>query len=102
PNARQIDTLFGAQTGNTRQNMTPTARRLDLQAQLIAELGRHADGVSVEALLESVSKHVSRRTLQRRLAEWSASGVIRAQGVGKARLYFSPPRAATPTIASAA
>ena len=49
------------------------------------------DGLAIEAILRRLPpQEVSRRTLQRRLAEWSSAGVIRAQGIQKGRRYFAP------------
>lgn len=47
------------------------------------------DGAQVETLVERLNVPVSRRTLQRRLAEWSSTGAIRAEGTGKGRRYFA-------------
>lgn len=47
------------------------------------------DGAAVEGLMQALPEPVSRRTLQRRLAEWVVSGVVRAEGIGKATRYFA-------------
>lgn len=65
----------------------PTA---DLMEKVTAELRRHPDGARIDELAEKLGADVSRRTLQRRLAEWARAGQIRAQGAQKGRRYFAP------------
>ncbi|MEJ1964386.1 MAG: hypothetical protein WDO56_23720 [Gammaproteobacteria bacterium] len=56
---------------------------------VISALHTASGGVAVDELTQQLRPAVSRRTLQRRLAQWSASGAIRAEGAGKARRYFA-------------
>jgi Fic family protein len=86
-NARQIASIRGAQI-QMRAKM-PDTRHPDPLSRVTAELERFADGASIEMLLTALSHEISRRTLQRRLAEWSSSGAIRAEGIGKARRYLA-------------
>src|SRR5512138_1449829 len=55
-----------------------------------AALSSLPDGAGVETLMDRLDVSVSRRTLQRRLAEWSSVVTIRAEGIGKARRYLAP------------
>lgn len=75
----------------------PNTRHSYPLSQVTAELERFPDGASIEMLLTALSHEVSRRTLQRRLAEWSSSGAIRAEGIGKARRYFPNPQSPATT-----
>ena len=61
----------------------------ELLAAVVAALRAASDGAAIDDLSHQFSQAVTRRTLQRRLAEWASSGAIRAQGVGKARRYFA-------------
>ncbi len=58
----------------------------------IAELiGRHSDGIGLEALSQAVGSDISRRTLQRRLAELAKQGRIVATGEARAVKYRLAP-----------
>ena len=48
------------------------------------------DGASMEGLSARLASHVSRRSLQRKLAEYLAEGHVRAEGVQRGRRYFLP------------
>jgi hypothetical protein len=58
--------------------------------QVLQLLQQHPGGLSIEELATALAKDVSRRTLQRRLAEWSRSGEIRASGIRRGRRYLAP------------
>jgi fido (protein-threonine AMPylation protein) len=60
-----------------------------LLAAVLDALRAMPGGAAIDELSHQFSQRVTRRTLQRRLAEWAASGAIRAQGAGKARRYFA-------------
>ncbi len=59
----------------------------DLLQRVIVALVRAVDGLSIEELTQSLAPAISRRSLQRRLAEWVAAGVLRAEGARKGRRY---------------
>jgi hypothetical protein len=60
---------------------------------ILAELGRHRDGIGVDALQAALLGKVSRRTLQRRLGELVRDGRIAAQGRTRALRYRLVPLA---------
>jgi Fic family protein len=72
------------------------ARQVDPQevARILRVIERHPDGVTIEQIEGAVG--VSRRTLQRRLAELVADGRTRALGRGKQRRYLPPARSPVP------
>jgi Fic family protein len=55
-----------------------------------AELAARPEGTSMEELSARLAAHVSRRSLQRKLADYSAAGHVRAEGVQRGRRYFLP------------
>lgn len=59
----------------------------DLNARIAAEIARHPQGVGIDHLHAVLSGILSRRTLQRRLAELADQKQLSATGQGKARLY---------------
>jgi hypothetical protein len=60
-------------------------------------VGRFADGVSIEPLLRAVRRKLSRRTLQRRLAQLVADKQLEMRGAGRHITYHVPVRGASPT-----
>jgi hypothetical protein len=58
-----------------------------LDARIAAEVARHVSGIGIDALHAALGASVSRRTLQRRLAELVARKDISAAGQGKATVY---------------
>jgi hypothetical protein len=69
-----------------------------------------ADGIGIEALDNALAGQISRRSLQRRLSEWVARGVVAAQGKTRSTRYLVPdsehagkkePEAIPSTIANA-
>ena len=60
----------------------------NLLALVRAELAALHEGGTIEALSARLSGQVSRRSLQRKLAEWSSAGRIRAEGIKRGRRYF--------------
>jgi fido (protein-threonine AMPylation protein) len=60
----------------------------NLLALVHSELTALHDGGTIEALSARLSGQVSRRSLQRKLAEWSGAGQIRAEGIKRGRRYF--------------
>ena len=74
----------------------------DLLEKVRAELAAFPDGGAIEGLSARLTDLVSRRSLQRKLADWVANGQIRAEGSKKGRRYFLPvPPAGRTSIASA-
>jgi hypothetical protein len=59
---------------------------------LLSVVGRYRDGVSIEELTRTADLSVSRRTLQRRLAQLVAQGRVAREGRGPARRYRLPIR----------
>ena len=70
----------------------------DLLARVQTELAAFPDGGAIEDLSARLAKLVSRRSLQRKLADWVAAGHIRAAGSKKGRRYFLPVSPAGRTI----
>src|SRR5260370_21365605 len=64
--------------------------RADLLARVQIELAAFPDGAAIEELSGRLASLVSRRSLQRKLAEWIVAGHIRAEGSKKGRRYFLP------------
>ena len=60
----------------------------NLLALVRTELAALRDGGTIEELGARLSGRVSRRSLQRRLAEWADAGQIRAEGIKRGRRYF--------------
>lgn len=61
-----------------------------LNAKIEAEVARHRGGIGVDELHGVLADLVSRRTLQRRLAELVDQQHLSAVGEGKARVYLLP------------
>jgi hypothetical protein len=61
----------------------------DLFDRVNALLWRHPEGLTLAEIESSFRSVVSRRTLQRRLDEWTRQQVIRAEGIRRGRHYFS-------------
>lgn len=74
----------------------------DLLARVQSELAAFPDGGAIEDLEARLAKLVSRRSLQRKLADWVATGHIRAAGSKKGRRYFLPVFPAGRTIIASA
>jgi Fic family protein len=55
-----------------------------------AELAAFPEGCAIEDLSTELANWASRRSLQRRLAQWVASGQLRAVGMKKGRKYLLP------------
>jgi hypothetical protein len=66
----------------------PTESSAALLTATRAALLSASNGLSIDELIHRLPS-VSRRTLQRRLAAWSSSGAVRAEGAGRARRYFA-------------
>jgi fido (protein-threonine AMPylation protein) len=64
----------------------------NLLALVRTELAVLPDGGTIEELSIRLSGQVSRRSLQRKLAEWADAGQIRAEGIKRGRRYFLPPQ----------
>ncbi len=62
----------------------------NLLALVRGELQLRPEGASMEALSTRLAGHVSRRSLQRKLAVYLASGHVRAEGAQRGRRYFLP------------
>src|SRR5271165_3743429 len=74
----------------------------DLLERVRAELAAFPDGGAIEDLTARLINLVSRRSLQRKLADWVANGQIRAKGTKKGRRYFLPIAPAGRTIIASA
>lgn len=74
----------------------------DLFERVRAELATLPDGGAIEDLTARLRDLVSRRSLQRKLADWAANGQIRAEGTKKGRRYFLPLAPAGRTIIASA
>jgi hypothetical protein len=72
-----------------RANSVSRPSQDELLEDVLAALRASPDGAAIDELMHRLPHAGSRRTLQRRLAEWSSSGAIRAQGTGKARRYLA-------------
>jgi hypothetical protein len=66
----------------------PKALPANLLALVCDQLTDFPQGAQIDDLAERLGSHLSRRSLQRRLAEWAQKGEVRAEGIGKARRYF--------------
>ena len=62
----------------------------NLLALVHAALAALPDGGTIEVLSVRLADQISRRSLQRKLAAWSAAGQVRAEGSKKGRRYFLP------------
>jgi hypothetical protein len=62
----------------------------DLLDRVIEQLRRLPEGASIDQLEDRLVGLASRRSLQRKLSEWSRTGALRAHGGGRSRRYFSP------------
>jgi Fic family protein len=60
----------------------------NLLALVRTELAALPEGGTIEELSARLSGQVSRRSLQRKLAEWANAGQIRAEGIKRGRRYF--------------
>lgn len=58
---------------------------------ILRSLAREANGLSLAELL-ALHPHLARRTLQRRLAEWAAAGLVKTEGEARARRYRLAPK----------
>lgn len=84
----------------------------DLAQRVIEILERHPEGLALRELEAALTGVASRRTLQRRLAQWVQHQTIRTAGVRRGRRYFSwagssgsqptPPPAGSEVLFSAA
>src|ERR1700676_5230985 len=74
----------------------------DLLERVRAELAASPDGGAIEDLSARLTNLVSRRSLQRKLADWVANGQIRAEGAKKGRRYFLPVSPGGPPITASA
>ena len=70
----------------------------DLLERVTAELASSPDGAAIEQLEERLAGDVSRRSLQRKLAEWVRAGAIRAKGDRRGRRYFAIRSSVAPPV----
>lgn len=68
----------------------------DVTDRILAEVARHPDGISVDALAEALAGLISRRSLQRRLVELVTQKRLVAAGATQARIYKLPALHAKP------
>ena len=75
----------------------------DLLERVTAELARTPEGAAIEQLERRLAGDVSRRSLQRKLAEWVRAGAIRGEGDRRGRRYFAiaPPAAPSAVVSPA-
>lgn len=69
----------------------PKKIAIDTDARIIAELGRHSEGVGMEALHALLKDVISRRTLQRRLAQFVTEGQVVREGKQRGVRYRQAP-----------
>jgi Fic family protein len=69
----------------------PKQLSTELNTQILEEISRHPQGVTIDILHAVLKPHVSRRTLQRRLLELLKKEFIITSGQGKARTYRVKP-----------
>ncbi len=62
----------------------------DLLNRVKSLLREHPGGLALAELEEALRGIASRRSLQRRLDEWTRTGAIRTEGVRRGRRYFGP------------
>lgn len=62
----------------------------DLLQRLIVELATRPDGAAIDQLAKTFAPLTSRRSLQRKLAQWVANGDLRAAGERRGRRYLAP------------
>lgn len=66
----------------------PKRSPADLQDRVLAALAVRPDGASIDELDKALTQLASRRTLQRKLAQWTKDGTVVARGVRKGTRYF--------------
>jgi len=66
----------------------PKKIAIDTDARIIAELGRHSAGIGMDALHALLNDVISRRTLQRRLAQFVAEGQVVSEGKQRGVRYY--------------
>lgn len=59
----------------------------DTDARILEEIGRQADGIGMDALHARVADAISRRSLQRRLAQFVSEGKLATEGKGRGLRY---------------
>ena len=101
---RQSGVSIGAISLNCAIPAMPKQAPTDLLDRVKALLQR-PDGLTLAEIERSLQDVVSRRTLQRRLDEWTRQQSIRAEGIRRGRRYFNPsavsePHAITPPTGS--
>jgi Fic/DOC family len=69
--------------------------------QLLERIGRFSDGVGVDALLRALRHKLSRRTLQRRLAQLVADKRLAMRGTGRQTTYRLPTLTASAVLTEA-
>jgi hypothetical protein len=63
----------------------------DTDARILEEIGRQADGIGMDALHARVADAISRRSLQRRLAQFVSEGKLATEGKGRGLRYRLTP-----------
>lgn len=69
----------------------PAKNAVATDDQIFEEIGRHADGIGIDALHGSMNAAISRRSLQRRLAMFVAEGKLIKKGKQRGVRYLLPP-----------
>ena len=68
----------------------PTQVPTDIDSKIIESISRCPDGVGISNLLDSFADFISRRSLQRRLANLVEEGRLKTEGEGRALRYGLP------------
>lgn len=71
----------------------PKRSPADLQNRVLAALAVRPEGSSMDELAKALAPLASRRTLQRKLAQWTKDGTVIGKGLRKGTRYFAAERA---------
>ena len=69
----------------------PKKLAADTDARILEEIGRHGEGIGMDALHARVADAISRRSLQRRLAQFVSEGKLATEGKGRGLRYRLAP-----------
>ncbi len=69
----------------------PKKLAADTDARILEEIGHHGEGIGIDALHTRLADAISRRTLQRRLAQFVAEGKLVTIGKRRALRYRLAP-----------
>src|ERR1700722_9814019 len=85
---RQNGVCIGILTCLCATQTMPKRLPPDLLQRVKTLLEEHPNGLTLADIENSLRNVVSRRSLQRRLDEWTRAQVIRAEGIRRGRRYF--------------